>query len=129
MSIIPLTSFARTALSFYSFPLIVKDATMTTVDGQDKQAITSRSLVGCIDPSGGKRMEQIFGGSVSEGDIMIITEAELYIDDEYVVGSRGKQSFLEYGGLVYRVVEASNWMIQAGVTVYRAARHVKQDVL
>lgn len=122
----PLSGYIQTALGFVNIALAVSDATLTTANGQDKQVLAGREIQAAVDPSGGKRLEQIFGGSVTDGDIGIYTSADLFIDDIYDDGERGKQSFVTYQGTEYKVVELSDWTIQAGVKVYRASRHVKQ---
>ena len=129
MNMLPLTAYAQLGLSFFLLELTAYDAVMTTVAGEDKQTVSPRTINGCVDPTGGKRMEMIFGGSVTDGDIMIITEDTLYIDDQYATGSRNPQSFVSYGGLNYRVMESNEWQAQAGVTIYRASRHVAQDTI
>lgn len=128
MSILPLFG-PKLALGFYSSSYAVTDYEYETTDGEDSRvAYGSRtSFVAAIDPSNSRRLEMIFGGNVSDGDIGIYTEAELYIADIYTPGTSPKQSFVTYQGFIYRVVEVADWMGQAGVRVYLGRRHVAQD--
>ena len=117
------------ALRYFLIDVSVSDAVWTTVDGQDEQTRTSRTIRAAVDPSGGRRLEVQFGGNISEGDIAIIPiSAELYVDDQYVAGSRSPQSFIMYEGFEYRVVEVQPWRAQANLQVYRASRHARQGV-
>lgn len=130
MSLLPLNLPIGLALSFYQLEVAVKDALYTTTDGEDKQAyFEARFIQACIDPGGGQRLEQMFGGSVSDGDIAIFTQETLFMVDMYDEGAQQKQSFVLYSGLNYRVAELSDWTPQAGVNVYLGKRHVRQDVI
>ena len=128
MSILPLIG-PKIALGFYSSSYTVADYEYQKADGEDSRvAYGSRtSFVAAIDPTRSRQLEMIFGGNVSDGDIGIYTETELYIADIYTPGTNPKQSFVTYGGFVYRVVEVADWTGQAGVRVYLGRRHVTQD--
>lgn len=129
MNILPLTAYAQLGMSFFLLEVDVVDAVLTTIAGEDRQSVVTRKINGCVDPTGGKRLEAIFGGNVSDGDIMIISEDVLFIDDMYAAGNRSPQSFVAYSGINYRVMEQSDFALQAGVYAYRASRHVAQDLI
>ena len=125
----PIQSPLALAVSILSINIAVTDTQYTATNGVDVQTQTgTRTITGAVDATNSKQMQHIFGGSVSDGDIMIITASPLYIDDVYTT-SRGKQSFITYGGLSYRVANNSDWTPQAGLQVYLAKRHVKQAVV
>ena len=128
---IPLAGLVATALMFVQIDLSVTDTQYDVASGQDVQTVIgNRTIKAGVGPSGGKRLENMFGGNVSAGDIAITTLDELYIGDIYQVGYENqRQSFVTYNGLRYRVVDLSPWGIQTGVNVYRASRHVTQDIV
>lgn len=130
MSILPLTGLIGIGLSFYLIPVSIVDTQYTNVDGNDVQSIVeSRTIQAAVDPSNSRQLENIFGGNVSDGDIGIYTQDTLYIDDQYDTGSRGKQSYITFQNFKYRVVNVADWAAQAGMKVYLAKRHVKQDIV
>jgi len=130
MSLLPLTMPIAMALSFLSIEIQIKDVVYQTVGGEDKQtSFDVRNISAAVDPGRSKTLEMIFGGSLSDGDIGIFTSASLYMIDQYAEGAQIKQSFVTYGGVNYRVAEVADWVAQAGVFVYLAKRHVKQDVV
>lgn len=121
----------QAGLSMYSSDTVVKDTTETTEDGVDTQTLyETRTIQAAIDPTGGRRLEQIFGGGVSAGDIGIYTSEELYVGDMYDADEEGLrlQSFVEYQGFRYKVVDVSNWKERAGIQVFLGRRHVAQNV-
>jgi hypothetical protein len=125
---IPLTAYAMMALSYARIELLVKDALyVRSTSGEDEQNVTTRKITAAVDPSGGRNLQIQFSGMISEGDIAILTEQPLFIDDNYAAGSRQKQSFVFYEGFNYRVVDVSAWRLQAGMSAYRASRHAVQD--
>ena len=127
MSLLPLSGVIGVGLGFYQISIPVQDVVYTAsggVDGQSSPA--SRSIQGAIDPSGARKLAYLFGGNVSDGDILIYTTAPLYIDDQYAQDSTRTQSFITYDGFQYRVSELSNWSGQLGQQVFRASRHVAQ---
>jgi hypothetical protein len=128
---IPLTGPIALALSFFLLDLVVKEAAYVKNEetGVDEQTYRTRKIQAAVDPSGGRKLEVSFGGNVSDGDIAILTECPLYIDDSYAEGSRSKQSFVLYQGWNYRIVDVSDWTPQAGMKVYLARRHVVQDLV
>jgi uncharacterized Zn-binding protein involved in type VI secretion len=72
------------ALSFFEIDLKVKDVAYDTVNGEDrKNLVGERTLKAAVDPTGGRRLENIFGGSVSDGDIGIFTTGKLHVGDIY----------------------------------------------
>lgn len=114
------------ALSFYKRQWVVKDITYTTTNGQDVTSpMTSRYINAAIDPSGGRRLEEIFGGMVTDGDIGIYTHDKLYFVDQFGEGEVRKQTFIDYQGYRYRVVQVQDWELQAGVFVYLARRDIR----
>lgn len=120
------------AMSFLTVPIVVTDTRWIKDEstGSDNQSIiATRKLNVPVDPNNSKQMQQIFGGSVSDGDIMILSSEPLYIEDLYEAGERNQQSFVDYGGLTYRVSNEANWEPQAGMKVYLAKRHVKQELV
>lgn len=118
------------ALSFLTIKVQVNDTVYQTVSGEDKQtSFDVREIDAAVDPSRSKALEMIFGGSLSDGDIGIFTHAPLYMVDQYEEGEQVKQSFVTYAGVNYRVAEVADWTAQAGVYVYLAKRHVKQDIV
>lgn len=123
----PISRLIQQALRYFLIGVEVSDATWSTVDGQDEQTRTTRTIQAAVDPSGGRRLEVQFGGHISEGDIAVIPiSAELYVDDQYAAGSRSPQSFVFYEGFEYRVVEVQPWRPQVNLQVYRATRHARQ---
>lgn len=114
------------ALSFFTRQWAVKDITYTTTNGQDSASpMTRRYIDAAIDPSGGRRLEEIFGGMVTDGDIGIYTHDELYFVDQFGEGEVRKQTFIDYQGFRYRIVQVQDWRIQAGVFVYLARRDIR----
>ena len=80
------------------------------------------------DPTNTRKMEYIFGGNVSEGDLLLYTSELLYVDDMYDPNSGlpRKQSFVTYSATQYRVSDFRDWRTQAGVYVYLCKRHIAQ---
>jgi hypothetical protein len=118
------------ALSFLTIKVQVNDAVYQTINGEDKQvSFDSRNIDAAVDPSRSKALEMIFGGSLSDGDFGIFTHDTLHMVDQYEEGEQVKQSFVTYAGVKYRVAEVADWTAQAGVFVYLAKRHVKQDIV
>ena len=132
MSVLPLNQL-QMALSFFTlYGVPVVDMGYENVDGQDVQiVIANRTFDGAIDPNNMKELEKIFGGDVSNGDILIITEDTLFLLDQTdaIAPADRKQSFVTYSGLVYRVMNYADWGQQAGVRVYQGRRHVKQNFI
>jgi len=121
---ISIVDHVRTALSFFEIEVVVKDYLFETVDGEDKQTLLgSRTIDAAVDASNSRQLEKIFGGSVSDGDIGIYTSSTLHIQDQ----GETKQSDVVYGGRNYRVSNEADWTQQAGVRVYLAKRHVRQQ--
>jgi len=109
----------------FSVPILVQDVIYTESGGTDNPgAPDSRTVQGAVDPSNARKMEYLFGGSVSDGDILIYTTGALYIDDMYTSGAARQQSFVTYSGFQYRVANVADWTQQAGMFVYLAKRHV-----
>lgn len=128
---IPVDGPIKQALSYFLQTVEVKDATYArnSETGVDEQTVVTRSIKGAVDPSGGRNFNVEFGGSASDGDIAIISECVLFIDDNYSPSSRVPQSFVKYQGWWYRINGIANWLPQAGVYGYRATRHVTQDTI
>jgi len=128
MSLLPLSFYANFAISMFAQQLSVQDVIYTTVNGIDQQSTpTSRTITAAIDPMAGKKLEQIFGGAVTDATVMIYTAATLYFVDLFVSGETRKQSFVTYAGTQYRVIQNADWTAQAGIFVYAADRHITQD--
>jgi hypothetical protein len=127
----PFDSPLSTALSFFMFAVQIKDVIYShdVTDGIDKQSVVPRSMQAAIDPSGGRNMDIDFGGSVADGDIAIITDCVLFMDDIYADGAREKQSFVIYQGKNYRVDAVMDYGPQTGLRAYKAGRHVTQDII
>lgn len=117
-------------LSFFLLDVNVTDTSYTATSGHDVQAVSkTRTIKAAVDPSNSKRLQNIFGGNVADGSIGIFTSDFLYIDDMYTSGSRSLQSYVEYDGMTYRVMQKGSWTLQAGIRVYLAERHVAQDII
>ena len=94
-----------------------------------QQVLATRTIQGAVDRSSAKKLENIFGGNVSDGSIMVYTQEELFIDDIYEVGSPQKQSFFTWERIKYRVVGIAPWYEVTGIRIYLAEIHVKQDII
>lgn len=133
MSILPLGFATSIAVSMLSVPIAVTDVSYNAVNGIDRQTIdATRTIDAAVDASNSRRIEQIFGGSVSDGSIMIyITDedVELYFIDIYAEGTSRRQSFVVYGRYQYRVTTVADWTAQAGMKIYLAERHITQDLV
>lgn len=130
---IPIAFPVNLAVSLIAVSLTVKDVTYITANGEMKQSsIVTRIIKAAVDPSNGQRLENIFGGNVSDGDIGVIPVKgfnELYIGDQFDGTKPQNQSFIIYNNLNYRVVQRANWVNQANINVYLCKRHVIQDVI
>jgi len=129
MSIFPIIG-PRIALSLYQMDLPVHDFIYSTVDGVDVKTPfgTRTSIQAAVDPSNTKRLEEIFGASVSQGDIGIWTFEKLYVVDLYLVGATDRyQSYITYGGTLHKIEQEADWTEQAGMYVYRGSRAVNQQ--
>jgi hypothetical protein len=130
MSILPLTGILGSGLAFFLLSLETWETFYVTESGQDKQVIQGRHNIDAgVDPSGSQKLQRMFGGSVSDGDIGITTHEVLHVGDIYVPGALQRQTFVKYEGLDYRIVDRANWTQQAGMSVYLATRHITQDQL
>lgn len=129
MSILPLTIMPSLAVSILSITIPVQDVVYTKVSGVDTQGTpVNRNLSGTVEVNG-KKLEQIFGGPVADGDIGIVTTDTLYFLDLWTPGTTRKQSFLTHAGTQYRVTKVADWSSQLGTKVYLAERHVTQDTI
>ena len=129
MSLLPFTFPFALAISFFELEIAVTDTEYLPVDGRDvQQPPVTRTIRGAVDAGGSQRLEQLFGGSVTDGDIGIYTDATLYSVDIYTPNvDVQKQSFVTWNNLQYRVTDLSAWVPQIGQSVYLAKRHVTQD--
>lgn len=133
MSIFPLQFVYSIALNMLALPngLDVVDTIYDYADGQDVQEVVEERNISpvIVDKSGSRRMEQIFGGSVSDGDMMVVTSEPLYIADIYEANQLQRQTFYNYHGYNYRIAAVEPWEDQLGFNAYLAKRHVKQDAV
>ena len=132
MSLLPLSTFFKVAIGAFHIPggLRIIDTHYTKVGSSDQQVVEGeRMIAAAVDKTGGKRLENIFGGSVADGDIGIWTEEELYIADQYAPGELQRQSFCSYAGVMYRVAGKDPWKDQTGQDVYLGKRHVVQEII
>lgn len=130
MSLIPLFGALDIAMGMFQIPIAIQDVVYAASGGKDSQGSpVSRIIQAAIDPSNARKMEYLFGGSVSDGDILIYTSEPLYIDDMYSSGSARRQSFVTYSGFKYRVANIADWSGQTGIYVYLAKRYVQQSGL
>jgi hypothetical protein len=119
-------------LNLFSVPVAVVDVTYEAVAGIDKQTIRSaRTIQAVVDTSDKRKLEQIFGGSVSDADIGITPAdgSELFFLDAYFPGDERKQSLIAYMGWQYRIIANSDYTNQAGAVVYLGSRHITQDLV
>ncbi len=131
MSLLPFTTHAKLAISMFSIPITITDTIYTTVNGIDRQGTpTTRTIQAAVEVRE-RKLEQIFGGSVSDGDIGIYPlEDDLYFLDNYTIGvTIRKQSFFPYHNNQYRIIGVSDFTDQAGVKVYLATKHIAQDLV
>ena len=132
MSILPLSSLFGISINYLSVSINVTDTTYTPTQGMDIQSIDeSRIITGAVDTSGSQRLENLFGGNVSDGDISITTTDTLYIGDivNYAANELQRQSYITWEGLTYRVADCSPWLKHGDFKVYLAKRHVRQDLV
>lgn len=137
MSLLPFNVVAGMAVRAFSIQVPVDDVVYETISGIDRRVPTgTRTIDAAVDPSGKRQLEQIFGGSVSDGDLAIWpeqgTENELYFPDQFDLhptteAETRKQSFLTYRGIRYRVIGVADYSDQADQKIYHATRHVAQD--
>jgi hypothetical protein len=128
-----LSGIFRMAIGFYSTSITIQDTVYTVSSGEDVQALSgsARTVYGAVDSSSRQTMEFLFGGDVSDGDVMVyVSSADaIYIADMYASGATRKQSFMLDGGVYYRIASKADWSGICGFNVYLAKRHVKQGVL
>ena len=77
------------AMSFFTVAIVVTDTHWQhdKTSGQDKQSIlATRNLNVPVDPNNSKQMQSIFGGSVSDGDI-IVNRTRIFQLYLFVIGS------------------------------------------
>ena len=130
MSFLPFDFAGDIALSYLATPdgLQITDVRYDKQDYQDVQVVIgTRVIEAMIDKSGGRNVERIFGGSVSDGDILIITKETLFISDSYNQGQDQKQSFFQFYNFSYRVVGVDWWEKQMGLKVYHCKHHQVQE--
>lgn len=124
----PVGPALQIALGFFLLDTAVRDVLYSTENGQDVLLpLGQRVVQAAVDPGNSRSMERIFGGSISDGDIGVTTMAELYFTDQYAAWEGQRQSFVTYQGIEYRVENYADWNPQAGIRVYLAKRHVKQN--
>ena len=120
--------FLQQALSFFLHSVSTKVVVYTAIGGVDVPTVSSSlSIQAAVEPSNSQNMERIFGGSISDGDIGVITESVLYLDDAHSAGTTRRQTFVSYGGLWYRVTRKAEWTPHAGFCVYLASRYLDQE--
>jgi hypothetical protein len=130
MSLVPMINALTLAVSCFTTDLDVIDTQYVKQGAVDiQQIVARRKIYGAVDKSGARKLENIFGGSVSDGSIAIHTEGILYIGDIYEVGAAQKQSYFIWNDLTYRVAGIDPWYKQTGVRIYLAVRHVTQDLV
>lgn len=132
MNILPLSGYFQQALSYLTLiGIFVQDVEYIKVSGQEILTdVGTREIEAAIDPSNMKQLEILFGsGNVSQGDLLIYTENQLYITDIFGPGDMKRQSFLMYSDFPYRILSYQDWVQQLGVRVYLARRHVQQQVV
>lgn len=132
MSLLPLTFAFDICMSYLEQPIQIIDSIYTPTNGIDIQSIDyERTIMGILDPSSSQKLENIFGGNVSDGDIGISTKEMLYIGDQidYNSEEEQKQSFVIWNGRSYRVKSCADWRVHGGFEVYLAERHVVQDLV
>jgi hypothetical protein len=123
------------AVSMFAIPsgLDIVDTGYETINFVDNQVkLCERNIEAAVDKSGGRRMDHSFGGSVSDGDLIVTTTETLYIADEYDPDNPNdpqRQSFFTFHGFEYRVSGVDHWSKQLGVNVYLAKRHVVQELM
>lgn len=120
----------KRVIQFYGVPVTVQDTDYTVVNGVDTQSSpTTRIERAAVDQGNRQRLVQIFGGSVSEGNvgIYVTSDVTLYFIDQKVASRETRQSFIVDKGYQYRVIAVADWTDQCGVKVYLAERHVVQD--
>jgi hypothetical protein len=126
-----LEGLIRIALTYYASPITIQDVTYTATSGEDVQALSgaARTINAVVDLSNKQQMEYLFGGSVSDGDVMIYTFSSdtIYIDDIHSSSATRKQSFYTDGSNVFRISGIADWS-STGMKIYLAKYHVKQSV-
>ena len=123
------------SIGFYEVDIAVTDVVYEVVNGVETQTTrpSKRTVRGAIDPSGSFKLRQVFGESWNDGDIAIFTTSDnvfkiLQTYNPYSYAVVRKQSFIMYQGWQYRVMDKSDWVLQASLYVWRAARHATQDL-
>jgi len=125
MTLLPLAIPVALAISFYEVPVKTVDVIYAKVNGIDTGSISgSRTVNVAADTTGGKRLEHIFGGSISAGDVGLITTGQFHMLDAFKAGEVRKQSYINWRGQRYRIVAVDDWSLQAGARIYLASRHV-----
>lgn len=131
MTMLPLTTYFDLALPMLMVPggLDVVDTTYNYEDGVDVQEIDEERNIAqiAIDPHNSRMMQHMFGGSVSDGDMLLYTKESLYIADAYGPDEIQRQTFFNFCGYGYRVAAISPWALHLGFSAYLAKRHLKQD--
>jgi hypothetical protein len=132
MSILPLPQIFGLAVSLFHHPggIEVTDVQYEKQGSRDVQNVErQRNIAAAVDKGGAKRLENIFGGSVADGDVGLWTSETLYIADVYEPGEPQRQSFFVYEGLTYRVCGKDPWKGQTGQDIYLGKRHVAQEIV
>lgn len=113
----------------YTVDVQVTDTSYSTVNGVDQQSPpTTRTIKAAVDKNGQRRLEQIFGGSVSAGTVGIYTTGDtLYFIDQNQSGRETHQSYVLDNNYLYKVIDESDWLAQVGIKVYLAERHTTQE--
>lgn len=117
---------AQLAIAMYSVPVEVADYSYLPVRGIDTRTLDGERTIEAAVELGARRLEQIFGGTVADGDIGLYTSVELY----YPIPENNdrRQSFVRYKGFMYRIVDQTDYTDQTGTFIYRGTRHVEQDL-
>ena len=132
MSLLPFDIGVSIATQAAEVPLSVVDVVYNTVAGVDRQTVQAAyTIYAVVDTTNKRMLQQIFGGSVSDGDIGITPSRgdQLNFLDAFRPGDSRVQSFVAYNGWQYRILGVSDYTAQAGAQVYLGSRHITQEIV
>lgn len=83
------------------------------------------TFYGSVQPSSPRDLKILPQGDITGGEVTVYSDRELHFTD-INDPQPGRQTFVRYGGFVYRVLVAADWAIHTGHFVYIARRYVER---
>ena len=118
------------ALALFSGPNIAFDTVGAYVDGRWRETTEpDYEFSGSVQPSSARDLKILPQGNAAGGEVTVYSDRKLFftdIDDQGDGWQNGRQTFVRYGGFVYRVLAVADWTVNTGHFVYIARRYVKR---